>query len=60
MVSINISEADVFGALSSLNPTKAAGINGIGPSILKYCAEPLFRPLHFLFSLSLKKAQSTH
>ena len=53
-LSINTSEADVLGTLSSLNPTKVAGIDDIGPSILKWCAEPLLRPLHFLFSLSLK------
>ena len=30
---ISISELDVFNALSSLDPTKAMGIDGIGPKI---------------------------
>ena len=50
--SISISEADVFNALSLslLNPTKATGIDDIGPRVLKHYAETLFRvfrPLHF-------------
>ena len=37
-----------------LNPTKAAGIDGIGPAILKYCATTLTLSLHYLFSHSIK------
>ena len=51
--SINISEADVYDALTSLDPNKALGIDGIGPKILKNCSESLFQPLCHLFNLSL-------
>ena len=51
LVSITISKAGIFNALSSLNPNKATGIDGIGPKVLKHCAVTLFKPLHFLFSL---------
>ena len=33
----SISEADVFGALYSLNPTKAAGIDGIALGLRELC-----------------------
>ena len=52
---IGISESDVFEALSSLDPNKAMGIDGIGPKILKHCALALFKPLHHLFLLSLSQ-----
>jgi len=55
LVSITITEVDVYNALSSLNINKATGIDGIGPKILNYCAISLFKPLHYLFSLSLRK-----
>ena len=51
--SINISEADVYNALTSLDPNKALGIDGIGPKFLKNCSESLFQPLCHLFNLSL-------
>ena len=51
--SINISEADVYDALTSLDPNKALGIDGFGPKILKNCSESLFQPLCHLFNLSL-------
>ena len=51
--SINISEADVYDALTSLDPNKALGIDGIGPKILKNCSKSLFQPLCHLFNLSL-------
>ena len=47
LVSITISEADVFNALS---PNKATGIDGIGPKVLKHCAVTLFKPLLFIFT----------
>lgn len=55
IISITISEADVLNALTSLNPHKATGIDGIGPKILKNCALTLFKPIHYLFTLSLRK-----
>ena len=50
---ITISESDVFCALTSLDPTKAMGTDGISPRLLKVCALPLLQPLHHLFSQSL-------
>ena len=50
---ITISESDVYDAMTSLNPTKAMGIDGIGPRLLKHCALALYQPLHHLFTLSL-------
>ena len=37
---IGLSELDVFKALSSLDPSKSAGADGISPKILKHCALP--------------------
>ena len=51
--SLVFTEAEVYNALIHLDPTKATGIDGIGPKILKYCAMSLFRPLCYLFNLSL-------
>ena len=51
--SISISDVDVFGGLSSLDPSKAKGIDDISPRILKSCALGLYAPLHHLFELSL-------
>ena len=51
---INISTADVFQALHSLDPNKASGIDLINPSLLKYCAESLTAPIHHLLTLSLR------
>ena len=49
---ITISESDVYDALTSLNPTKAMGIDGIGPKVLKSCALALYQPIHHLFVLN--------
>ena len=45
----------MFRALSSLNPTKEGGIDGIGPRVLKFCAVALYQPIHHLFTLSLSQ-----
>ena len=50
---ISISESDVHKALSSLNTTKAMGIDGIGPKLLKHCALALYKPIHHIFMLSI-------
>ena len=42
----------MFTVLTSLDPTKAMGIDSIGPHILNKCAHALY---HHLFSLSLLK-----
>lgn len=47
---------DTFKVLSSLNPSKASGLDGIGPHVLKMCATPLCSPLCHLFSMSLQSA----
>ena len=55
LTDIVISESDVFTALTLLDPTKAMGIDGIGPYILKKCGHAVYQPVHHLFSLSLLK-----
>lgn len=50
---LSISPKEVYQALAKLNPLKAKGIDGIGPMLVKRCASPLFRPIHFVFSQSL-------
>ena len=60
MVTITISEGDVYNALYSQNTNKASGIDGIGPKILNHCAISLFKPLHYLFSLCLRKHNLPH
>ena len=49
----NFSESDVYNALTSLEPNKAIGIDGIGPNILKVCVPLLYKPLHYLFILRI-------
>ena len=46
---------DVYDILASLDITKAMGIDGIGPRILKNCALPLCHPLHQLFQKCLQQ-----
>ena len=45
--------SDVFRILASLDTTKAMGIDGIGPLVLKSCADVLCVPIHHLFTVSL-------
>ena len=52
---ISITEPDVYTSLASLDPSKAHGIDAIGPRILKYCAAALCQPIHHLFMLSLSR-----
>ena len=40
---ISISEDDVFQALTSLDPSKASGCDGIGSKLLKHCALALYQ-----------------
>lgn len=51
--SIEFTVSDVFGVLSTLDASKAMGIDGIGPQLLKSCATALCEPLHYLFKRSL-------
>ena len=48
--SINFSESNVYNALTSLEPNKAIGIDGIGPNILKVCAPLLYKPSYIIYS----------
>ena len=47
---LSFSESEVWKALANLDPTKAAGLDGIGPKLLKECATPLAAPLSILFN----------
>ena len=51
---ITITEADVYEALVSLDTSKAMGPDGIPPILLSKCASVLYKPLHYLFNLTLK------
>ena len=42
-------ECDIFKILASLDPSKAMGIDSIGPRILKHCATSLCSPITTLF-----------
>ena len=50
-----ITSSEVFEALTSFDPTKATGIDGIGPRLLKECAHALYTPFHYLFCLSFSQ-----
>lgn len=50
---INITDLDVYTALSELDPTKACGIDGIGPKVLRSCALALYQVIHHLLSICL-------
>ena len=51
---LDITEVDVYEVLSSLDPSKAPGRNGISPAVLKYCAVALTPPLHTPFTKSIQ------
>ena len=53
---INVSESNVFKILQSFDVSKAMGCDGISPELLKQCSLSLYRPLHYLFSLSLSQS----
>ena len=50
-VSISLT-SDVCTALSQLDSTKASGIDGIGPKLLRSCALALYPVIHHLFTIS--------
>lgn len=52
---VSISQLDVLNALESLDASKAMGIDGIPPKLLKHCSLALYIPVHHLFSVSLTK-----
>ena len=51
---ISITEDDVFQVLTSLDPSKAMGCDGIGSKLL-HCALALYQPFYYLFCLSLSQ-----
>lgn len=51
---LHFTDKDVFEALTSLNPSKGAGPDGVSPGILKSCAAALTSPLGFLFNESMR------
>ena len=50
---IDFDVSEVFRILASLDTSKAMGIDGIGPLVLKSCADVLCVPIHHLFTVSL-------
>ena len=53
-INISISEVNVYNTLINLDITKASGPDSIPPIVLSKCVSLLCKPLHYLFSLSLK------
>ena len=53
-IDVAISQTDVFDILTSLDVSKASGIDNISPAIFKYCAAPLLHVICHLFSTSLQ------
>ena len=51
---IVMSQSDVFDILTSLDASKASGIDNVSPKIFKYCAAPLLQVICHLFSTSLQ------
>ena len=50
---VEFNACDVYNELVRLDHSKAAGIDNIGPWILKHCALGVYEPLHHIFNLSL-------
>ena len=50
---IDITEAAVYKVLSELDASKAKGIDGLGPNLLKSSAFALYEPLCYLFNLCI-------
>jgi len=53
---IEISHSDVFDILTSLDESKASGIDNISLKIFKYCAAPLIQVICHLLSISLQNS----
>ena len=52
---IVISESDILEELTSLDPTKASGLDNIGPNLLKDCSLALTTTLNHLFSMCIQQ-----
>ena len=50
-----ISEQETFEALTSFDPSKPPGMDGIGYSLLKHCAVAICSPFHHLFTQCLSQ-----
>ena len=57
LLPISITEEDVFNTFINLDMSKAMGPDGIPPIVLSERASVLYRPFHYLFSLTLKYMQ---
>ena len=57
---ISTNQSEVFELLSSLDPTKSLGNDGISPKVLKHCATSLTEPLTHLCNLSFQTSQFPH
>ena len=55
--SFDFTVEDVYEILAGLDSSKAMGIDGIGPALLKSCALALYEPLFHLFRSSLSSHQ---
>ena len=53
---IIFSPTEVYEALTTLDPSKAKGIDGISPVTLSRCALALYEPIHHLFSLCINQS----
>ena len=53
---IDITAADVCNVMSKLDPSKAMGLDGIGPQILQSSAVALCGPLQHLFNVSISSS----
>ena len=51
--SVEVNESEVLPILYSLDINKAAGIDNIGPRVLRFCASSLLKPICHLFTASL-------
>ena len=55
ITSVVIPVSEVYEILSSLDTSKAMGLDGIGPNVLKHWASALCEPLQHLFNVSLRQ-----
>ena len=57
---ISTNQSEVFELLSSLDPTKSLGNDGISPKVLNHCATSLTEPITHLCNLSFQTSQFPH
>ena len=53
----DFSPLDVYNALANHDSSKAMGIDGVGPRVLKFCSCELYLSIHHLFQTSLRYIQ---